>query len=312
MKTCPLCGQRLDDAQSRCGACGADYAEAVVASITAGIDSDADTLLANLEQGLEPLAGAPMPTSGDTFRKYLPVLCGAAALFCAAAAFATGAYLFLLPGAAALVVLLALLAARMRGRQPISRGERIVRAVQNIFTEDVASLRKRLGESPDTEARIGQLQQRIDQTAERLAQAHARNWKKLRTAALVVGAAACVGCGWLAVRNHAARQAAAAYARQPEWVKLRDSYLASPDNDEYGSPEARTGVLQAMLDAEATAEAETFFFEQCQGKVGDADCARLIALHYRKAGRQEALNAFTDRVSLRYDSDTRKIRSLKR
>lgn len=312
MKTCPVCGFRMEDAASRCTSCGADYADAIVASITSGLESDTDSQLANLEEGLQPLEGVPTPTMGETLGKLLPDLCGATALFCAAALLLTGANLFILPGAAALVALLSLLIPRMRGRRPVSRGERIVRAVRCIFAEDVAAVRSRIGEAPDAEARIERMQRRIDQAGERVAEAHARNRKKILTAALIIGAVACIGCGWLAVRNHAARKAAAEYALQPEWVKLRDSYLASPDNDEYGSPEAREQVLRAMLDARETAQAETFFFAHCQGKVGDAACARLIALRYREAGEKEALDAFVDRLSLRYDSDTRKLRALKR
>ena len=45
--------------------------------------------------------------------------------------------------------------------------------------------------------------------------------------------------------------------------------------------------------------------------MGDVDCALLIARHYKTHNDAEALGAFTDRVKLRYDSDTRKVKSLK-
>lgn len=48
-----------------------------------------------------------------------------------------------------------------------------------------------------------------------------------------------------------------------------------------------------------------------QGRMGDVDCALLIARHYKTHNDAEALGAFTDRVKLRYDSDTRKVKSLK-
>lgn len=311
MKTCPRCGSRMDDAQSRCGACGADYLEAVVGSITSGVRTDEETLLQNLEAGLDPLKDVPLPTTGETLRRQLPALSGAAGVFFLAAAFATGANILLLAGAAALVLFAALLVARLRGRRPASRAERIVRAVRRIFEEDAAALRKRIGDQPQTDERIGTMQRRIDEAEERLAKAHASNRRKILAAALTVGALAAIGCGALAVRNQAACKAAEEYALRPGWMKLRDSYLSSPDNDEYGSPSTRTEVVRAMLDAGVTSEAETFFFDRCQGSVGDADCARMIALHYRNGGERDALEAFLGRIALRYDSDTRKIRSLK-
>ena len=56
--------------------------------------------------------------------------------------------------------------------------------------------------------------------------------------------------------------------------------------------------------------AEDFFFAHCQGKVGDADCAMLIAGHYKAKKDAVALDAFAGKVSLRYDSDTQKVKSL--
>jgi len=58
------------------------------------------------------------------------------------------------------------------------------------------------------------------------------------------------------------------------------------------------------------AAAEDFFFAHCQGKVGDADCAMLIAGHYKAKKDAVALDAFVGKVSLRYDSDTQKVKSL--
>ena len=81
------------------------------------------------------------------------------------------------------------------------------------------------------------------------AAAHVRNRKKVMLIAAVVLALCCVGVGALAVRNHAARRAEAAYAAQPEWIKLRDAYLASAGDDRNGDKDLRLSVVHAMLDA---------------------------------------------------------------
>ena len=69
-------------------------------------------------------------------------------------------------------------------------------------------------------------------------------------------------------------------------------------------------IIPTMLADGQSAAAEDFFFAHCQGKVGDADCAMLIAGHYKAKKDAVALDAFVGKVSLRYDSDTQKVKSL--
>ena len=106
MKTCPVCG--------------ADYVEAVVNDITAGVEADPSLMLASLEEGLAGLDTVPMPAPGETVRKMMPLLCGVALAFCLLSGVLTGANFFYL---LAIVALILLVAALMRGRQRLSAGE---------------------------------------------------------------------------------------------------------------------------------------------------------------------------------------------
>lgn len=93
-------------------------------------------------------------------------------------------------------------------------------------------------------------------------------------------------------------------------MRLRDSYADAAGDDEYAGKDLRIAVVRAMLADGQGAAAEDFFFAHCQGKVGDADCAMLIAGHYKAKKDAVALDAFVGKVSLRYDSDTQKVKSL--
>ncbi|WP_295962415.1 hypothetical protein [uncultured Alistipes sp.] len=311
MKTCPVCGARMEDAQNLCPDCGADYVEAVVNDITSVAGEDPRLMLASLEEGLAGLDSVPQPAMGDTVRKMTPVLCAAALVFCLLAGVATGANFFYLLAVVVLVPLVMALLARMQGKLRLSAGEVVVRAAARVFAEDAASVRERFAQRPEVLERLDAMQQRLDEALALQAAGHARNRRTVIVIAAVVLAVCSAGAGALAVRNHAARRAEAAYAAQPEWIKLRDSYLASAPGDEYGDKDLRLGVVRAMLEADETAEAEAFFFAHSQGNVGDVDCALLIARRYREKKDAAALGAFTDKVRLRYDSDTRKVKSLK-
>lgn len=308
MKTCPVCGARMSDSQNLCPACGADYVEAVVNDITAGVEIDPSLMLASLEEGLAGLDAVPMPSSGETARKMMPVLCGAALLFCLLSGVATGANFFYL---LAVVALLLLLFSLMRGKQRLSAGELVVHAAARVFAEDAAGVRERFAGNSEVMARLDAMEQRLDEALAQQATAHARNRKKVTVIAAVVLAVCCVGVGALAVRNQTARKAEAAYAAQPEWIKLRDRYLASAGDDQAADKDLRLRVVHAMLDAGQSAAAEEFFFAHSQGNMGDVDCALLIARHYKNNKEADALGAFTGKVKLRYDSDTRKVKSLK-
>ena len=295
----------MEDSQHLCPDCGANYVEAVVDDIASGAGADSRLMLASLEEGLAGLDAVPLPALGDTARKMLPALCAAALVFCLLAGVATGANIFYLLAAVALVPLAVSLLARMQGKLRL-----VVRAAARVFAEDAASVRERFAGDAEVLARLDAMQLRLDDALARQASAHAQNRRKVTVIAAVVLICCSAGAGALAVRNHAARKAQAAYAAQPEWVRLRDSYADAAGDDEYAGKDLRIAVVRAMLADGQGAAAEDFFFAHCQGKVGDADCAMLIAGHYKAKKDAVALDAFVGKVSLRYDSDTQKVKSL--
>ena len=99
------------------------------------------------------------------------------------------------------------------------------------------------------------------------------------------------GAGALAVRNHAARKAQAAYAAQPVGQVARQLRRRGRGRRICG---AKTCGSPSCVPCRRRrgAAAEDFFFAHCQGKVGDADCAMLIAGHYKAKKDAVALDAF--------------------
>ena len=237
----------MEDSQHLCPDCGANYVEAVVDDIASGAGADSRLMLASLEEGLAGLDAVPLPALGDTARKMLPALCAAALVFCLLAGVATGANIFYLLAAVALVPLAVSLLARMQGKLRLSAGEVVVRAAARVFAEDAASVRERFAGDAEVLARLDAMQLRLDDALARQASAHAQTRRKVTVIAAVVLICCSAGAGALAVRNHAARKAQAAYAAQPEWVRLRDSYADAAGDDEYAGKDLRIAVVRAML-----------------------------------------------------------------
>ena len=189
----------MEDSQHLCPDCGADYVGAVVDDIASGAGADSRLMLASLEEGLAGLDAVPLPALGDTARKMLPALCAAALVFCLLAGVATGANIFYLLAAVALVPLAVSLLARMQGKLRLSAGEVVVRAAARVFAEDAASVRERFGGDAGVLARLDAMQLRLDDALARQASAHAQNRRKVTVIAAVVLICCSAGAGALAV-----------------------------------------------------------------------------------------------------------------
>lgn len=77
--------------------------------------------------------------------------------------------------------------------------------------------------------------------------AHAQNRRKVTVIAAVVLICCSAGAGALPCATMRPREAQAAYAAQPEWVRLRDSYADAAGDDEYAGKDLRIAVVRAML-----------------------------------------------------------------
>lgn len=315
MKTCPECGTQLSDKQEICPACGVNYLEATIASITGNAgttESDTAMMLLNgMEDSLRILNSVAKPTLGDTLRRMALLVWGVSVVACVVAGLLCKAPFFYILAIAPAVPFIKALVLVLLRRQNMTNGERVAMATAKVFAEDAEKMRAEYAGSVQIIDRIDAMQDKVDNTLASLKSAHKRNKVIIIVLFSIVLAIFSVGVGALAIHNFKNRKAEAEYAALPEWIKARDNYLSSDQNNEYGDNSLRMGVITLMLEANEEAAAESFFFDSCMGYVGDADCALLIINHYRKASNKDALNIFIDRLTLRYNSDTAKLRKLK-
>lgn len=99
-------------------------------------------------------------------------------------------------------------------------------------------------------------------------------------------------------------------AETAPWKAKVAAFAASSDNSEYGDNAARLAVLDEIIKCNAFDAAEEFFFTYCQGKMGDLECAQQIVRSYLAADRKADAAAFAGRVTLRYGSDTAKLKKM--
>ncbi len=333
MKKCPRCGETLDDRQNTCPSCGGNYLQLSIQSISgqeecgdstpivATGDPDADenrrgpsignatvsTLLSLMQTAVNDIG---LPTVRDTLTKIgkesfasilgLNTLAGAA----------SGHVLFYVLAALTLIPILRSIIKGKKSGGVIGKSEAVMKATTNVVEDNIKTIKEKYHGDAATMKQVEIVQGKLNDAKEAYAKQERKNkrtiWVATGVFALLIVAAAVP----LSIDNIKAKIAEAEYAEQPNWVKVRDNYIDSEFNDEFGDNTARIYVLTEILDAKQYDAAEEFFFDYCMSNVGDFDCAKFIIERFRKAGNEASIEAFKQKLNLRYDSDTQKAKQL--
>lgn len=323
MKSCPKCGANLSDNQNICPQCGGDYVQLSIEGITGkresnvttnadspANDANAPMLLEYMENNIESATSLTPPSLRESFNQVADKVNGIAGILQIVAGIMTDGAVFYVLGAA-FTGISALASWRVRKRSTvIGKNAAILTATSNVFEQNTKSILDKHSDDPAIVERINTLQTRLAEVKKKHEEKHRANTKSIWIITAICAAIFAVGVGTLTVKTYKVRKAEAEYAAQPTWVKVRDAYITSEYNDEYGDNSARIYVLTEMLNAGQMAAAESFFFDYCMGNVGDYDCAELIIKRYRADNDKASLEVFVERLDLRYDSDTQKAKQL--
>ena len=322
MKHCPKCGATLSDQQNICPSCGGDYLMLSIQGIagdttvltieqpTPAQNSESPMLLDYMENSIDTVASLGLPTLRDSFKKMSNGVYNIASVVQLLSGIATENVIFFV--LAGLLIGTSVFTSLRKVKKQVQGGKSaaILTATTNVFEENAKSI---LLKHKDNEA----ITKRLEAVQGRLAEikaVHEKKDKDNRRLIWIITAVCTLvflaGVSVLAVKNYKTRKAEMEYAQLPNWVKVRNNFINSEYNHEYGDNTARLYVLTEILNAKVESEAEQFFFDYCMGNVGDFDCAKLIIEHYRKANNAAAVEAFVGKLNLRYESDTQKAKKL--
>ena len=322
MKHCPKCGATLSDQQNICPSCGGDYLMLSIQGIagdttvltieqpTPAQNSESPMLLDYMENSIDTVASLGLPTLRDSFKKMSNGVYNIASVVQLLSGIATENVIFFV--LAGLLIGTSVFTSLRKVKKQVQGGKSaaILTATTNVFEENAKSI---LLKHKDNEA----ITKRLEAVQGRLAEikaVHEKKDKDNRRLIWIITAVCTLvflaGVSVLAVNNYKTRKAEMEYAQLPNWVKVRNNFINSEYNHEYGDNTARLYVLTEILNAKVESEAEQFFFDYCMGNVGDFDCAKLIIEHYRKANNAAAVEAFVGKLNLRYESDTQKAKKL--
>lgn len=322
MKKCPRCGVTLSDQQNICPSCGGDYLQLSIQNIAGSENMEtvehiasantvetenASMLLQYMSAAIDSIIE---PGFRDAILKYMRGIVSGAFTLNTGVGISTGEPIFL--GIAVAVAGVGVYAGVKKKRRGSAGGRKdaVLTATTNIFEENAKIIREKNGNNKEIIKQLDSLQTRLNEVKAAHKQKEREHKRKLWFIAAVYIAVVIAIAIPLTINNIKTKKAEMEYAQLPDWVKVRDNFINSEYNDEYGDNSARIYVLNEILSAGEFAAAESFFFDYCMGNVGDFDCAKVIVERYRKAGNTTAVEAFKQRLSLRYDSDTKKAKQL--
>lgn len=308
MAQCPRCKEEMPLLSKVCPVCG--YV------VNDGDDSPtAEELVNKLEALLLRSKNMPKPSFAASLRNMLFVLFLVLAVYFIVLALISEAGLFWLLGIVCGVVSLYLLVRKLTKG---STGAGAFEKLKNEYEYNERIARRSFGKNVEVSRLIKDITAEISAVeAEHVAaRRRSRSMWLIFAVVVIVVAAGGIFSTDVASRDEApaTEQTASAGedgdAEAAPWKAKVAAFAASSDNSEYGDNAARLAVLDEIIKCNAFDAAEEFFFTYCQGKMGDLECAQQIVRSYLAADRKADAAAFAGRVTLRYGSDTAKLKKM--
>lgn len=308
MAQCPRCKEEMPLLSKVCPVCG--YV------VNDGDDSPtAEELVNKLEALLLRSKNMPKPSFAASLRNMLFVLFLVLAVYFIVLALISEAGLFWLLGIVCGVVSLYLLVRKLTKG---STGAGAFEKLKNEYEYNERIARRSFGKNVEVSRLIKDITAEISAVeAEHVAaRRRSRSMWLIFAVVVIVVAAGGIFSTDVASRDEApaTEQTASAGgdgdAETAPWKAKVAAFAASSDNSEYGDNAARMAVLDEIIKCNAFDAAEEFFFTYCQGKMGDLECAQQIVRSYLAADRKADAAAFAGRVTLRYGSDTAKLKKM--
>ncbi len=302
MPLCPRCKEEIPLLVKVCPCCG---------YVVSGNDDEApEKLIGELEEVLLRFKSIPRPTFVKSISKLTYIIFPILAVYLLVLALMSDARVFWATGG--LTALLSIYSIIRRalgklGNDPVqaeflrlkNAHEHLDGILRNRYQND-KSVRKRLGEIAAEIADI--------EAAHRQANRHnLYKWIGIGIIAVLLA----TGGVFTVDKRVSEAEAAQTPTTEEDWKAVIAEFKTTPANDEYAENTGRMELLTRMLDADQIEVAERFFFECCQGKMGDFDCAQVVMrYHIDEAQNLEAAMKFANKVLLRYGSDKKRLKQM--
>ena len=302
MPVCPNCHEEIPLLVKICPIC-----KRPVSDEEAG---RAEKMVNELEEVLLRLKSIPRPTFIKSLSKLTYILFPILAVYLLVLALMSDARIFWATGG--LTALLSIYSIIRRalgklGNDPVQAEFLQLKNTHELLHEKLMS---RYGKDDSVRSRVAAISNEVAAVEAAHGQANRHNLYKW-IGVSVVCALLATGGAFTVDKRVSEVETAQTPATEEDWKAVIAEFKTSSANDEFADNTGRMELLNRMLDADRVEVAERFFFECCQGKVGDFDCAQAVMrYHIDEAQNPEAAMKFANKVLLRYGSDMKRLKQI--
>lgn len=304
MPLCPQCNEEIPLLVKVCPCCG--YV------VPGNEDESAEKLIGELENVLLRFKSLPRPTFIKSISQLTYIVFPILAVYLFILALMSDARIFWATGGLSAILSVYTIVRRALGKLGNDPVKAEFLLLKNAHEHLDGVLRNRYKNDKSVRQRLGEISLEIADVEAAHRRANRHNLYKWIGVGVVCVFLAAGGAFTVDKRvNDVEAETVQPLVTEEDWKEAVQMFKKTAANDEYADNTERMTFLMQLLDTDRTLLAERFFFECCQGKMGDFDCAQAIMRHYIDDAQDlEAAMKFADKVILRYGSDKERLKKM--
>lgn len=300
MKRCPRCNEMLPLLSKVCPVCGA---------VVESEDSlTAEDMANSLEYILHDIKEIPVPGFVAGMSRLSVFIVPIISIFLLIIAWISSAGLFWILFVLSLIWSVWVIVKKFKGTFKADMAERDFKKLKNDYEMTARIAKRDFGENKEVKKLLADISTQISDVEESWNREIRKNvfiWIAILAVIIILSTT-----GTCSVSSIVKENTVSEVVDKSDWKENVKAYL-SVSEQEQDNPEYRLTIVNEIITAGQTAEAEKFFLDNLMGKIGDMECAKAIAMAYVNNGDKDNAKTFVKKcTAMRYKSDIQKLENL--
>lgn len=300
MKRCPRCNEMLPLLSKVCPVCGA---------VVESEDSlTAEDMANSLEYILHDIKEIPVPGFVAGMSRLSVFIVPIISIFLLIIAWISSAGLFWILFVLSLIWSVWVIVKKFKGTFKADMAERDFKKLKNDYEMTARIAKRDFGENKEVKKLLADISTQISDVEESWNREIRKNvfiWIAILAVIIILSTT-----GTCSVSSIVKENTVSEVVDKSDWKENVKAYLSASEQEQ-DNPEYRLTIVNEIITAGQTAEAEKFFLDNLMGKIGDMECAKAIAMAYVNNGDKDNAKTFVKKcTAMRYKSDIQKLENL--
>ena len=300
MKRCPRCNEMLPLLSKVCPVCGA---------VVESEDSlTAEDMANSLEYILHDIKEIPVPGFVAGMSRLSVFIVPIISIFLLIIAWISSAGLFWILFVLSLIWSVWVIVKKFKGTFKADMAERDFKKLKNDYEMTARIAKRDFGENKEVKKLLAEISTQISDVEESWNREIRKNvfiWIAILAVIIILSTT-----GTCSVSSIVKENTVSEVVDKSDWKENVKAYLSASEQEQ-DNPEYRLTIVNEIITAGQTAEAEKFFLDNLMGKIGDMECAKVIVMAYVNNGDKDNAKTFVKKcTAMRYKSDIQKLENL--